>query len=126
MLVLGNYLANWTFYKDMYTIHPDRVTSLNHEGDSRVISCQTISISVDRSGCGWNELIDEMHSLVVEAILKPFRTNNKWTIPLSSGLDSRLIATVGAEYGIDMSTYTFGPSNTKDVVYFHANRLREL
>ena len=38
-------------------------------------------------------------------------------MPLSAGLDSRLIAAVGADLGIDIHAYAWGEPNSTDVVY---------
>jgi hypothetical protein len=58
-----------------------------------------------------------MYTLTRQAIQETLATHPVWTLPLSSGLDSRLIAAVGAELGVDMRTYTFGSPDTADVTY---------
>jgi hypothetical protein len=45
----------------------------------------------------------------------------RWALPLSGGLDSRLIACVGKDRGVNMRCFTYGPPKWGEVV--HARRL---
>jgi len=80
--------------------------------------CGTVQATDERWETSWDDLIDEMHQISKKAILDVLKPESNWTVPLSSGLDSRLIATIGAEEGVNLRTYTWGPkSPTRDVVY---------
>lgn len=116
LLTHGNYLSDWTLFKDMHTLAPDSLTIMDDRG-CRSDACHTIAATDERWANGWDELVEEMHELVESAIHQTLQTQSKWILPLSSGLDSRLIAVVGAAAGCDLSAYTWGPSTTRDAVY---------
>jgi len=116
LLTHGNFLSNWTLYREMHTIPPDSVSILNDQG-CQFTACRTIQATDEHWETGWNELVEEMHVLVKAAILDTLKTQPEWIVPLSSGLDSRLIAAVGAAAGARMQTYTWGPANTKDSIF---------
>jgi hypothetical protein len=109
----GNYLGDWTLFKHMYTVPPDSVTRFD-EHSYRTIPCHTIEATDKRWERGWDELVEEMHALVKKAICQTLATQPTWIVPLSGGLDSRLIAAIGAETGADIHTYTWGPPDTMD------------
>jgi hypothetical protein len=113
LLSHGNYLADWTLFKNMHTVPPDSVTRFDEHG-YRTSACHTIEATDERWERGWEELLEEMHELVKKAISQTLKTQPKWIVPLSGGLDSRLIAAVGAEMGVDMHTYTWGLPDTMD------------
>jgi hypothetical protein len=113
LLSHGNYLADWTLFKNMYTVPPDSVTRFTEYG-YQAATCHTVEATDARWERGWEELLEEMHALVTKAIGQTLQTQAKWIVPLSGGLDSRLIAAVGAEMGVDMHTYTWGPPDTMD------------
>jgi hypothetical protein len=116
LLTHGNLLSNCTLYREMRTIPPDSVSIQNDQGD-QFTACRTIQATNENWETGWNELVEEMHSLVKAAILETLKTQPEWIVPLSSGLDSRLIAAVGAAAGARMQTFTWGPPNTKDSIF---------
>jgi len=115
LLTHGNYLADWTLFKNMHTVSPDSVTQFDEHG-YRTSACHTIEATDERWERGWEELLEEMHALVKKAIRQTLKTQPKWVVPLSGGLDSRLIAAIGAEMGVEMDTYTWGPPDTMDGV----------
>jgi hypothetical protein len=51
------------------------------------------------------------------AISDVLKTQSSWTLPLSGGLDSRLIAAVGADVGADLHMYAWGEPESTDVIY---------
>lgn len=116
LLSHGNFLGDWTLFREMHTLHPDSVTTFGPEG-IQWRAFETIPATDERWQGGWDDLAEEMYALVKDAILQVLKTQPKWVVPLSSGLDSRLIAAVGAEAGIEMSAYTWGPSTTRDAAY---------
>lgn len=116
LLTHGNCLADWTLYKNMHTVLPDSMTVWDSQG-RRSMACATIPATAERWEAGWNDLIEEMHALVEKTIRDTLKTQPAWVVPLSSGLDSRLIAAVGAAAGSDIRTYTWGPATTRDSIY---------
>jgi hypothetical protein len=116
LLIHGNLLSDWTLFKDMKVVPPDCVA----EWDGRRFRwarCLTVKPSDERWEEGWDELVDEMHHLSRQAIAEVLQSRPSWILPLSGGLDSRLIAAVGAELGADMYAYTWGSKASRDVLY---------
>jgi hypothetical protein len=116
LLINGHYLSDWTLYKDMKMIPPDSAMVWDEKG-FRADSLHSVEPSQSRWEAGWDDLVDEMHELSRQAVTEALKTRSRWILPLSSGLDSRLIAGVAAEAGVDARTYAWGASNSTDVVY---------
>lgn len=116
LFINGHFFSDWTFYKKMKTVPPDcRASWLGN--DYQFERLWTIKPSQDRWETGWDELVDEMHELSSRAILDVLNQHDRWILPLSSGLDSRLIAGVGAKAGKEMQAYAWGEEESTDVVY---------
>jgi hypothetical protein len=58
-----------------------------------------------------------MYELSFKAILDSLNTQPTWTLTLSAGLDSRLIAGVAADIGADVHAFAWGGRNSTDVNY---------
>ncbi len=116
LLINGHPLSDWTLYKGMKTVLPDSATVWDEKG-FRAKKLWTVQPSQSRWEAGWDDLIDEMHELSHNAVAEALKSQPTWILPLSSGLDSRLIAGVAADIGADVSTYAWGAANTTDVAY---------
>lgn len=118
LLVNGHFISDWTLYKGMKAIPPDSVMVWSDEG-FRAEQLNTVQPSQGRWETSWNDLVDEMHELSYKAIADVLQSQPACIVPLSAGLDSRLIAAVGADLGADMHFYAWGERNSTDVVYSH-------
>lgn len=116
LLINGHFLADWTLFVGMKRVLPDCVAEWA-EGRFRWARLWTIQPTAERWETRWDELVDEMYELTRQAIRAALETNSSWVLPLSSGLDSRLIAAVGAEMGIDLRAYAWGAPESTDVIY---------
>jgi hypothetical protein len=116
LLINGHYLSDWTLYKDMKVIPPDSASTWDEKGFS-VKQLWSVQPTQSRWEAGWDDLVDEMHEMSRKAVTDALKTQSRWILPLSSGLDSRLIAAVAAEVGVDATAYAWGAPNTTDVVY---------
>ena len=116
LLINGHYLSNWTLYKDMMVVPPDCIAEWN-EQDFRFEQKLTVIPSKERWEYGWDDLVDEMYEFSRRAISDVLETQPFWILPLSGGLDSRLIAAVGAEMGSELHTFTFGAASSQDIIY---------
>lgn len=114
ILINGHLLSDWTFYRGMRTVRPDSVSTWDEEYRSRRVG--TVVPTADRWETSWSELVEEKHALATQAVTDALRTSPSWMLPLSGGLDSRLIACVAASNGHDVTACAWGPSNTVDVV----------
>jgi hypothetical protein len=116
LLINGYPLADWTLYKNMKSLPPDSATVWDEKG-FRTKQLWTVQASEERWEAGWDDLVDEMHAISHKAIADILKTRPTWTIPLSSGLDSRLIAGVAADVGANAYTYAWGSAENTDVIY---------
>ena len=116
LLINGHYLKDWTLFKGMNILPPDCAAEWNSHG-FRWRRLWTVKPSDERWNRGWDELVEEMHELSRKAIADVLTTRSSWILPLSGGLDSRLMAAVGTEMGMDMHCYTYGPSAWNETVY---------
>jgi len=116
LLINGHFLADWTLFTGMKRVPPDCVAEWG-EGRFRWARLWTIQPTADRWETRWDELIDEMYELTRRAIREVLETHPSWVLPLSSGLDSRLIAAVGADMRADIRAYAWGAPESTDVIY---------
>ncbi len=112
----GHFISDWTLYKGMKTVPPDSIAEWDENG-YRTKQVWAVQPSQDRWEAGWDDLVDEMHELSHAAIADVLKTQPQWIVPLSAGLDSRLIAAVGADLGVNLQTYAWGEPESTDVVY---------
>jgi hypothetical protein len=115
-LINGHFISDWTLYKGMKTILPDSRSEWDENG-FRSHRLWSVEPSQSRWEAGWDELVDEMYELSHKAIADVLKTHSTWILPLSSGMDSRLIAGVAADIGTNVHTYAWGAPDTTDVVY---------
>lgn len=115
-LINGHFISDWTLYKGMKTILPDSKSEWNENG-FRSRQIWSVKPSQSRWEAGWDDLVDEMYELSHRAIADVLKTHSTWILPLSSGMDSRLIAGVAADVGANVHTYAWGAPDTTDVVY---------
>ena len=116
LLINGHLISDWALYKGMKTLPADSVSEGNENG-FRANQLRTVQPSQDRGETGWDDLIDEMHELSHKSIADVLKTRSTWILPLSSGLDSRLIAGVAADVGTNAHAYAWGAPDTTDAVY---------
>ena len=116
LLINGHYVSDWTLYRGMKTVPPDASFRWDPKGVAakRVWSVRP---SQDRWEASWDDLVDEMHDISQRSIADCFRHSDKWLLPLSSGLDSRLIAGVASDLGANVSTCSWGDKRSTDVIY---------
>ncbi|GAB4458450.1 MAG: hypothetical protein Kow0070_12110 [Anaerolineales bacterium] len=115
LFINGHFISDWTLYKGMKTVPPDSRAEWGENG-FRAEALWTVQPSQSRWEAGWDDLVDEMHELSRQAVKQALSGHPKWILPLSSGLDSRLIAGVAAEAGADAQAYAWGAPHTTDVV----------
>lgn len=116
LLIHGNFLGDWTLYRTVKVVPPDSVAEWNEAG-FRWDRLFTVKPTEKRWEEGWDELVDEMYELSRQSIINVLKTRSSWILPLSGGLDSRLIAVVAAEQGVNVSTFTWGARSSRDAIY---------
>ncbi|MFC1997864.1 asparagine synthase-related protein, partial [Chloroflexota bacterium] len=116
LLLWGHYFSDWTLFKNIKVVPPDCQATWK----GQVFQYEqyfTVTPSNDRMEAGWDDLIDEMYELSKQAITEALNTQSRWILPLSGGLDSRLIAGVAAESGTNIYAYSWGQPKISDVVH---------
>lgn len=116
LLINGHFISDWTLYKNMKTVPPDSMAVWSENG-FLAKPLRTVQPSQDRWETSWDDLVDEMYELSRAAIGEALKSRSSWILPLSSGLDSRLIAAVGADFGVEMHAYAWGEPNSTDVIF---------
>lgn len=118
LLIHGNFIGDWTLYLSMKMMPPDSLCEWSEDGfHARYLF--TVTPTDTRWESSWDDLIDEMHELSHQAISEALKTHSNWILPLSSGLDSRLIAGVGAGMGVGLHAYCWGKKDSIEAVYSH-------
>jgi len=117
MLVHGHFLGTDTLFTEMQTLQPDSVSRWR---DGKFVGSKvmwSVEPSDLRWDYGWDELINELHDYTVKAIGDALKQRDKWILPLSGGMDSRLIACVGTEQITNFQAYTYGPATWNEPIY---------
>jgi hypothetical protein len=115
-LVNGHFFSDWTMFRGMKAVPADCIATWRGS-EFHWRRLWTVVPSCDRWETAWEDLLDEMYQLSREAIGHVLKIRPFWILPLSSGLDSRLIAAVGAEMGVDLRAYTWGGRDATDVMF---------
>ena len=117
MLAHGHFLGTDTLFTKMQTLPPDSVSrwSGGEFADSKAL--WTVEPSDSRWARGWDELADEMHDHTVKVVGDALRQHDRWILPLSGGMDSRITACVGIDQGVDLHAYTYGPATWSETIY---------
>ncbi len=113
MLLVGHFVDTITLFEGMETVPPDSVAEWT-DGVYRTKQLRTVEASDERWAADWEDLIEEMHALAQQAIGSLLATEPQWILPLSGGLDSRLIAAIGSEQGTRFHAYSYGPEGYID------------
>lgn len=115
LLLNGHYLGDWTLFKSMKIVQPDCVARWDNN-EFKWERMWTVEPSQKRWNEGWDNLIDDMYRLSRKSITEVLKTQSSWILPLSGGLDSRLIAAVAAEMEINLHSYTYGPTTWSETI----------
>ena len=120
LLIWGHYFSDWTLFKSIKIIPPDCEAHWYPDGFQITFRFSVVPTD-ERWVSGRDEIMEEMYVLSRNAIVSVLKEHPRWILPLSSGLDSRLIAGVAAEIGVDVSAYTWGRPDSSDVI--HSRRI---
>jgi hypothetical protein len=115
----GYFVGTTTLFRSMSALQLDAVTTWT-DGALSVVPANSVRASDARWTVAWDELVEEMDYLFTRAIRESLRAQPSWTLPLSGGLDSRLIAAVARREGVPLRAVTYGPGGWPDVTYAEA------
>jgi rhodanese-related sulfurtransferase len=116
LLINGHYLGEWTLFKEMQIVPADCYAHWNADGFNWK-RLWTVKPTQERWEKGWDETIEEMHNLTHKIILDTLKTSQSWILPLSGGLDSRLMAAIASEEGFRVYAYTYGHKYWNEAIY---------
>ena len=116
LLINGHFISDWTLYDGMKTVLPDSVSVWDEDG-YRARQVWSVKPTQSRWETKWDDLVDEMYELSHKATADILNTQPSWILPLSSGMDSRLLAGVAADVGANVYTFAWGARETTDVIY---------
>jgi len=116
LLVHGHFLGDWTLYRDMKVVPPDCFAQWTPAGFQRR-RLWTVRPSDARWYTGWMHLVDEMYEVSRKALVEALQVRPEWILPLSGGLDSRLIAAVGVSIGLRFQAVTYGHADWIETVH---------
>ena len=116
MLLNGYFVNDVTLYKQMKTLEADCFGQW-FEDEFCQKGLETLEASDMYFGEGWDGLCDMLYSLTKDLMTQNFKLSDRWTLPLSAGIDSRLIAAYGAEMQVDFEAFTYGPENWVESIY---------
>ncbi len=123
LLVHGHFLGDDTLYTRMAVIPQDSCTTWRQGVYSSSIPLHSVE-EVPSPERGWDELLEEMHAHTMRAVGGALREAGKILLPLSSGMDSRLIACLAAELGIETRAYSYTTYYEADYAGYIARVLR--
>ena len=115
LLALGHFLGNDSLYTGI-TILPADTRSHFVEGElNQVHDLQSVAASEDNFQRSRTQLVDDMTALTEETIDSALKRSDLWTLPLSGGVDSRLIAQRASSKKVACEAVTYGPDNWIEV-----------
>jgi len=116
LLINGHTVGDRTLLKGVEIVPADSVTTWDGSGCC-TRRLWTVLPTEDRAEARWDAIVDEMYEQSRKAVAEAVRGAPRWVVPLSSGLDSRLIASIVSDLGVEARTYAWGSRDTVDVVY---------
>lgn len=106
----GHFVASNTLYKQMWFLEPDSRTTWK---SGRFVCSQTLDsvpISDERWGRDIDSLLEELEPLSEASFKEALAVSDSWAIPLSGGLDSRIIVAYAQAFGKEIHTFTYNTS----------------
>jgi len=113
LLVHGHFLGTDTLFKHMSVISPDTISIWTDGNFITSTNLNSLVTSKNYNNYGWDELAGIMHDLTVNSVKDALSSSNEWVVPLSGGLDSRLIACIAVDLGKSISTFTYNTSRNE-------------
>ncbi|GEM_PF-783283 len=117
MLLHGHFLGTDTLFEKMNVLPADSFSSWKNGKFNGSKKLWTVRPSDALWDISEDKLIPQMYELTVQIIREAAKYKNQWILPLSGGMDSRLMACLGKEQGVDIRAFTYGPENWNEVVY---------
>lgn len=117
LLTHGQFLGTDTLYERVKVLAADTCSQWRSKkflGSKRL---WTITPTEDRWHDHWDDLTEAMYEHTFRIIKNAFGRYERCLLPLSGGMDSRLIAIVLRELNFPLSSYTYGHEDWNETVY---------
>jgi hypothetical protein len=116
LLVSGHFESTWTLSADVVTLPPDSDVEWRG-GWSPASARRTVAPNSERLEAGWLDLLEELYELTGTVCRRALSEPGLHTVPLSSGMDSRLIAAIAKKQDVETELVTYGKPDELEVVY---------
>ena len=118
LLLLGHLLDTDTLYEPMHVLPPDSYALWQHGKIADIQRLWTVQASDSHYSVDRSALLEEMHALTIRAISESLTSEHEPVLlPLSSGMDSRLIACVAADLGVWIEAYSYGEKTWAEALW---------
>ncbi|MBI4232789.1 hypothetical protein HY605_06170 [Candidatus Peregrinibacteria bacterium] len=117
LLLFGHFISTDTLYRDLFVVPPDSYALWKEGIFVHAKKMWSVVPSQNNWEKGWDELLHEFYHQTKAGLSLSFGKSDVWLIPLSSGMDSRLMAAFAREMNKAIETYTYGPATWDEVVY---------
>lgn len=107
LLYCGHLVGDRTIHKDIRSIPPDSHVTIGDNRKFTIRRCSRIRFTEDQAGKSMQELVDLKADILFAAIDEVLELSDEFYIPLSGGLDSRLIAARANEKGKKLRALTY-------------------
>ncbi|NJN15530.1 MAG: hypothetical protein HC822_04160 [Oscillochloris sp.] len=116
VLMFGQFLGSDTLYRPMTVLPPDSYGRWEQGHVQQQVKLWSLRAPEIERGRDEQKLIADWYELLVAAIGGSLtNVSGDIALPISSGMDSRLIAAVAADLGLPMQAYTYGPLSSMEV-----------
>jgi len=117
LLVLGHFVGSDTLYAPMSVLPPRSATRLREGRIAGNQRFETVVGSYDGHALSFEQALQRLRGMTVEAIRRAATPppDGGFVLPLSAGMDARLIATVFADAEVPLEALTYGPPHFAEV-----------
>lgn len=113
----GSYLGTSTLYRSIRVVAPDSHCRIARGQATKTEHIQSIRPSDSRWTAGWDDVVEEWKALLQQTFADALRPLTQSTLMLSGGIDSRLIAAIGAGSRHTFHAVSYGNELWQDGVF---------
>jgi len=107
LIRLGYFPGENTLYEGLKRVHPDSNFTWQFGADPRQNADDTLTVRRTLRQAGTADLVEEMFSHYERIFGEAFNGLEEISVPLSGGLDSRIIAAFAVRHGVHVNSYTY-------------------
>lgn len=107
LLYLGYFVSDLTLFESMKVVPADSYLKVSSKNKVSRRQLWEVEPGWEHFGKSVGEVVKDYEDLIEEVVVSRLE-GAAWILPLSGGLDSRLVAAIGHAHGIVFDTYTYG------------------